>query len=285
MTADARRTSPPLCWKLVTELAELDDAQRIRLQCFRDELGIPIDSPVGRDVSDYDCLGTTFHVIVLRGRRIIGTARLCLPNAEVARSSRTVLGLEMGRKFDLQPLAALSNELAEVARVCIPQHHRGAGRAAEKLYEALFTISQQLGIRYWTGAVDCQTSRSRDAAIMHAILDSRGLVLDAIRVNPLPAQPVSVASQPVAGAGRAFYTAEELARAAHGELSGLSISSPLSAFSTRLGARCIGAPAVHPAYPRWVMPMLVDLQQLPRETLSKFDATLLAPTIRRRLRP
>ena len=45
------------------------------------------------------------------------------------------------------------------------------------------------------------------------------------------------------------------------------------------GARCVGRPAQHPAFPRFVLPMLVELDALPASTLRKFDLSQLGPSL------
>ena len=78
--------------------------------------------------------------------------------------------------------------------------------------------------------------------------------------------------------GETFHSEpeRERARAAGGHV---RISSTVTAFARRLGARCVGRPVRHPAFPRFVLPMLVALDEFPRETLAKFDLSLLGPSV------
>ena len=45
----------------------------------------------------------------------------------------------------------------------------------------------------------------------------------------------------------------------------------LEAFTRRLGARCVGLPIPHPALPRVILPMHVELDQIPSATLAAFE--------------
>jgi len=78
--------------------------------------------------------------------------------------------------------------------------------------------------------------------------------------------------------GAPFYSDRERERAKTG-LGEIRISGTVNAFARRLGARCIGRPVRHPSFPRFVLPMLVALDELPRSTLMKFDLSLLGPPI------
>jgi L-ornithine Nalpha-acyltransferase len=248
-------------WKVVRTIGDLNQAQRLRYEGYERDLGISIavDPRVERDVSSHDTLDTAIHVLVYQGLEPIGTARLALADADVARASRTDLGFELEREFELSQFAAMRSCVAEVARVCVVRRFHGT-RAVPCLYEALFALSREHGIRYWVGGVDCQTSCAEEATRIHADLAQQGLVSSSLRVK-----------------ARGHHTGSKVQEG--GQTSRRALPSSIAAFVRSLGAKCLGAPGVHPAFPRYVLPMFVDLDALPAATLAHFDCSLLPPKL------
>jgi|SoiMethySBSTD1v2_1073268.scaffolds.fasta_scaffold14972_8 GNAT acetyltransferase-like protein len=262
---------------------DVDAAQRLRFRSLAGELkiGIASDPRVGREISSFDNLETTHHLLLYCDLSLIGTARLALPNREVASANGTLLGFELEQEFALTGLFSIREGLAEVARVCILESWRST-TAVLRLYEGLYCLSRELGVTHWIGGVDCQTSRRDDAELMHSALADRELVDPRIEVFARPhAHIVPGPSAATSVFHSGFYSDGERASAG-GRLSELRLASTLLTFTRRLGARCIGHPARHPAFPRFVMPMLVALDQIPQPTLAKFDLSLLAPSLERR---
>jgi len=269
---------PIINWKPARTLADLDQGQRLRFLCLSMDLGIHVvnDPHVERDISSIDCLGTTEHVLVFEDQLCVATARLAFPNPDVARASRTRLGLELENAgVDLSGLHDISDQVAEISRLCVLKRWRGTA-AVIRLYEGLYVVSRQRGVRYWVGGVDCRTSNLAEAQLMRSILGLRGAIDPrhqlAVVGKPAPA------GQP-GGTKTEFYTKEQLELAELGHSEGLPIAGALVAFTKRLGATCIGWPAMHPAFPRYVLPMLVDLDRLPEATLRMFDQSQLAPFV------
>ena len=267
-------------WKPARSLPDLDQAQRVRFRCISDELGIRLGNApqVERDVSSTDCLSTTEHVLVYEKEQCVATARVAFPNPEVARARGTRFGLELENAgIDLAPLGEISTEIAEVSRLCVLRQWHGTAAAA-RLYEGLYVLTRQRGARYWVGGVDCKTSLLKEAELMHSVLARRGSVSTRYQ---LPAKPEDTAGswrQSVSSAST-FYTPTQLELAEQGRADGLPIAAALSAFTKRLGATCIGLPALHPTFPRYILPMLVDLDQLPQATLRMFDRAQLLPLV------
>jgi hypothetical protein len=265
-------------WKPARTLPDLDEAQRLRFRCLAAELGIPVahDRHVERDVSSTDCLSTTEHVLVYEGQLCVGTARVAFPNLEVARASGTRFGLELEKAgLDLAALDDISRQIAEVSRLCVLRQWHGT-TAVLRLYEGLYVMSRQRGARYWVGGVDCKTSILTEAELMRSVLARRGSVSSRHQLAALPDEPAE-SSRQIGRPTSRFYTPEQLERAEQGQPESLPIAGALSAFVKRLGATCIGRPALHPAFPRYVLPMLVDLECLPKATLSLFDQAQFAP--------
>jgi hypothetical protein len=110
---------------------------------------------------------------------------------------------------------------------------------------------------------------------MHAILASRGRVSNRYQLTLAP-DALADSGHRSTPSTSSFYTPEQLDLAGKGRLEELPIASALGAFTKRLGASCIGRPALHPRFPRYVLPMLVDLERLPPAMLRMFDQAQLA---------
>jgi predicted GNAT family N-acyltransferase len=265
-------------WKPARSLSDLDQAQRLRFHCLSNELGIRVahDSHVERDVSNTDCLSSTEHVLVYDEEVCVATARVAFPNPDIARASGTRLGLELeDAGVDLEALADISPQIAEISRLCVLRRAHGTAAAA-RLYEGLYVLSRQRGARYWVGGVDCRTSILKEAELMRSVLALRGRLSTRYRLLAAPDGRRDSRRRSL-GATSRFYTPEQLELSELGDPESLPIAAALTAFTKRLGATCIGRPALHPTFPRYILPMLVDLEQLPRATLQMFDHGQLAP--------
>jgi predicted GNAT family N-acyltransferase len=265
-------------WKPARSLSDLDQAQRLRFHCLSNELGIRVahDSHVERDVSNTDCLSSTAHVLVYDEEVCVATARVAFPNPDIARASGTRLGLELeDAGVDLEALADISPQIAEISRLCVLRRAHGTAAAA-RLYEGLYVLSRQRGARYWVGGVDCRTSILKEAELMRSVLALRGRLSTRYRLLAAPDGRRDSRRRSLGPTSR-FYTPEQLELSELGDPESLPIAAALTAFTKRLGATCIGRPALHPTFPRYILPMLVDLEQLPRATLQMFDHGQLAP--------
>ena len=265
-------------WKPARSLSDLDQAQRLRFHCISNELGIRVahDEHVERDVSSTDCLSTTEHVLVYDNEVCVATARVAFPNPDIARASGTRLGLELeDAGVDLAGLVDIFTQIAEISRLCVLRRAHGTVATA-RLYEGLYVLTRQRGARYWVGGVDCRTSILKEAELMRSVLALRGRVSTRYQLLAAPDAHRDWRRRSLGPTSR-FYTPEQLELSELGDPESLPIAGALTAFTKRLGANCIGRPALHPTFPRYVLPMLVDLEQLPKATLRMFDHGQLAP--------
>jgi L-ornithine Nalpha-acyltransferase len=257
--------------------SEVDAVQRYRYDVLVGELEIPLlsDPRVRRDVSSFDNLASSHLIVVKQGGELVATARLALPNREVAAACGTRFGFELEYEFVLERLPSFAGTLAEIARLVVRRDRKGPG-VVSKLYEGLYAFSRSLGVTHWIGAVDCQTSRRVDASAMHRLLGARSVVSSEFAITPratgeginvhssLPAPRMPFPSEPVANQGGAEP----------------KLATTITHFVNALAARAIGDPARHPGFPgRFVIPMLVSLDALPKATLERFDQSVIAPPV------
>jgi len=256
-----------LHWRVARTPREVERARRLCWRCYGERLGIAVPEAVLRRLDEGavgDRRGTHHHVVVYAGDVLVGTVRLSVPDAELAAATGTELGFELEREVRLGGLAGSGARLAEVSRLCIIGERP---RAAVQLYAGLYALSRALGVREWIGGVDCQTRCLEQARRIHARLASLGLLSDRFRVEArrgdvdgrhgaasavVPRLPEATPGAPAA------EVAQRLPRA-------------LEAFTRRLGARCVGLPVRHPALPRVILPMHVELDQIPSATLAAFE--------------
>jgi L-ornithine Nalpha-acyltransferase len=254
-------------WKVAETKHQLDEAQRVRWTCIREELKIAARAETGlrRDVSVLDGLPSVHHIVVYEGQHAVGTARLVQANNDVARACGSHYGFELEQQVDLRTLGIPSSALGEVSGLCVQRSH--ATRAAARLYEGLYAQSRLLGILFWIGGVDCATDDAGEARRLCSELERRGLVSPEWHVRAERAVPRDDA----AGSASASHASTAHGGPLHAGLP--AVPRALGAFVRRLNARAIGAPVRHPRFERYVVPMLAALDALPKSTLALFDTS------------
>jgi hypothetical protein len=266
-------------WKRAHSKLDINDCQRVRFHVIHRELEIAVRNPrAARDVDQADCLPTTEHLLVYADELCVGTGRLMLPNHEVAQLCGTRIGFELEGSFDLGRLLPIQDQLVEVSRVAVMKDWYHSGAAA-CLFEGMAAVSWLHGKRYLLGEVDCQTGILAEAQLMCAKIEQLGAMHPSYRVRAGWREPGHDETRdPRVGSG--FYSPTELAAAERGELGRLRLPRALSVFIKRLGAQCIaGEPALHPTFPRYVLPMLASLEALPVATIKTFDPSIVASTL------
>jgi hypothetical protein len=255
---------------------DMDSIQRLRFVSIGTDLKIRIafDPRVGREVSSFDNLLGSYGVMLHCGQTLVGTARLALPNPEVARASGTDFGFEIEDEVELGGFRAIRQGLGEIARICVLPAWQSTP-AVSRLYEALYCLSRELGVSHWIGCVDARTSRADEADLMFSAIERRGLVDRRLQAGVRAPHRMQTDED---APGEAFYSERERERAKHAT-GDIRISKTVATFARRFGARCVGRPVRHPAFPRFVLPMLVALNEFPRETLAKFDLSMLVPSV------
>ncbi len=239
---------------------QLDDALRVRWAVFGEELGL-VAGPrpaAPREISPFDTLETTSHVIVYADRRPVATGRLLLPNSEVAAASGGRLGIDLETKYDLSSLDLPAHSLAESTRFCILKAWRGS-EAVMHLMAGLYQESLRHGVTHWVAAANMETDSLEDARIAFRIAAHRDLVSTQWQVkhraHALPPE------QPLAP----LYTPEARQRAHQGQLDGLRLPRTLSLFARMTGRRPIGPPLYVPHFRRHSLPLVAPLDSFPAE--------------------
>ncbi|NOK20956.1 GNAT family N-acetyltransferase [Corallococcus carmarthensis] len=253
-----------LSCRVATAQRELDDALRIRYRVFGEEMRMlgPKRPRAPREVDCFDTLRTTAHVVVYSGAEPVATARLLMPNAEVAAFADTVVGLDIEKKLDLSELVAPGRVFAETTRYCVTQRHRNS--AVLRLQAGLYRESRKRGVTHWIAAANMETDSQEEADLYFIAAARRGWVSDTFRVRTreFPSPP----PEPLA----ARLTAEQRAQARQGHLDTLRMPRILSLFADKMGARFIAPPHFDPAFNRFTVPLVAALDAIPERTLDLF---------------
>jgi hypothetical protein len=195
----------------------------------------------------------------------VATARLLLPNTEVARSTHGHLGIDLEQKFDLSGVRAPSMRLAESTRFCVVKDYRRSD-VLVRLQSCLYQESRRRGVTHWIASANTETDSAEDAALLYQVADHKGLVHPRWRVR------ARERSQPPAVPRAPLYTPAERERARLGWFDSLRLPRTLGLFAHKMGARFLGEPLYDAHFRRYSMPLIAALDDVPASTLALFDA-------------
>ena len=257
-TATAVPTRPPrmpverfsVGW--AKHLDEVREAQRLRHLVFAEEMGAQLTPPPGtparHDADRFDPYCE--HLIVrceddsAQAGEVIGTYRVLTPGA-----ARRLGGWYSDTEFDLGPLRAGQDRMAELGRSCVHPAHRQGG-VILALWGALgaFLHANRLDT-----VIGCASVSMHDGGHVAASLWERlrhtHLAPSALQVQPRLALPV-----------------DDLRRDLPAEL------PPLIKGYLRCGAKVLGAPAWDPDFNTADLPMLMRIEDLPARYRRHFLA-------------
>ncbi|MBZ4423220.1 GNAT family N-acetyltransferase [Myxococcus sp. RHSTA-1-4] len=253
--------------RVATTQRELDDALRVRWAVFGGELGLIAGRapPSRREVSCFDTLETTVHLVVYAAGEAVATLRMLLPNPQVARDTGGRFGIELEQKLDLSGVGGPGQVFAETARFCVLERWRHS-EAVAHLQAGVYEESRRRGVTHWIAAANLDTDSEEDARLIHQVAAHRGWMSPRWRVRAsAPTQAPAIPSDP-------FYTLVERARARQGQLDGLRMPRAPILFARKMGARFIGAPLYEAGFRRFTLPLIAALDEIPASTLARFHA-------------
>ena len=254
-----------LSCRVATSQRQLDDALRIRAAVFGTELGLlgGTAATTLREVNGFDTLETTVHLVVYADDTPVATARLLLPNPEVARATGGHLGIELEQKLELSGVGGPGLVFAESTRFCILKPWRHS-EALVWLQAGLFTESRRRGITHWIASANMETDSEEDAHLIFQVAAHQGLVSQRWRARAhAPPEPPATPSAP-------RFTPLERARARQGQFHGLRMPRVLSFFAYKMGARFIAEPLYDTGFHRFSLPLVAALDEVPARTLACF---------------
>jgi putative hemolysin len=254
--ADACRsgTSSPSTPRLVASWARHADdvraAQRLRYDVFAREMGASLTPPLGTsaglDADAYD--DYCEHLLVRTVEQddmpsmVVGTYRVLTPQAAALAG-----GLYTESEFDLAPLAHVRPRIAELGRSCTAPEFRNGG-VILLLWSALADFMDRNRLELMIG---CASVSMRDGGHMAASLWER------LRQTHLAAPEMQVRARLPLPVGMLD--------------SGLDVETPpLIKGYLKCGAKILGAPAWDPDFGVADLPVMLNLQDLPRSYRSRF---------------
>lgn len=253
--------------RVATTQRELDDALRVRWTVFGGELRLITGRvpPSRREVSCFDTLETTVHLIVYAEREPVATVRMLLPNPEVAREMGGQLGIELEQKLDLTGVSGPGRVFAETARFCVLERWRHS-EAVARLQAGIYEESRRRGVTHWIAAANLDTDSEEDARVVFQVAAHRGWLSHRWRVRALaPCEAPAIPIDPL-------YTPAERARARQGQLDGLRMPRAPSLFARKMGARFIAEPIYEAGFRRFTLPLIAALDEIPASSLARFNA-------------
>jgi hypothetical protein len=258
---------PSLCCRVATTQRQLDDALRVRWAVFGAEMRLlegPVP-PAPREVSCFDTLETTVHLVVYADDTAVATARLLLPNPEVSLATGGHLGIELEQKLDLSEVGGAGLRFAESTRFCILKSWRHS-EVLLWLQAGLYKESRRRGVTHWIASANMETDSAEDAHLVFQVAAYQRLVNPRWRLRlRTPVQPPAIPSA-------LFYTDLERAHARQGRLDGLRMPRTLLLFAHKMGARFVAGPLYDAGFRRFSLPLIAALDGIPASTLARFDA-------------
>ncbi|AKQ67922.1 hypothetical protein A176_004834 [Myxococcus hansupus] len=253
--------------RVATTQRELDDAVRVRWSVFGGELGLITGwlPPSRREVSCFDTLETTVHLVVYADREPVATLRLLLPNPEVADAIGGRLGFELEQKLDLSSVVRPGMVFAETSRFCVLDRWRRS-EVVTRLHAGLYEESLRRGVTHWIASANLDTDSREDALLSCQLAAYRGWMSPRWRVDvPDPVEAPVIPTNP-------YYTPMERMRARRGLLDGLRVPRAPALFARKMGARFIAEPLYDASFRRFTLPLVAALGEIPRGTLARFSA-------------
>ncbi|MFO0757144.1 MAG: GNAT family N-acyltransferase [Byssovorax sp.] len=232
--------------------AALLDHFNVRFDAFAESTayaGTQAGSPFEADLFDAMKTGRTLLTAYVDDAPM-GAVRVLWARSAVGLAHGWRSGLPIEGVYDLGALAG-STAVAEPGRLCVLAGARNSGVALH-LIDAVFDACRERGVTMLLAPANTETDAIEDVAILAQILAAKGHVSTEHRlVRKVPAGAPVEAERPL-------YDAEQRARAAAGDLSGLVIPRTLKLY-LRLGARFIGDAIFDPKFGLFALPMIVPV--------------------------
>jgi putative hemolysin len=230
--------------RLARSEADVQTAQALRFEVFNLELGegLAHSFATGRDSDPFDAVCDHLLVEHTPTNEVVGTYRL-----QTGRMAGRNRGYYSEQEFDFAPFAAVRGEVIELGRACVHKNHRNLN-VLGLLWKGIADYARERGGRYLCGCSSLTSQDPREGASVYSEICRKHLALPAFRTKPMPGYECSLA-----------HLAENMPK----------VPKLLRAYLS-VGARICGPPALDREFKTIDFLTLVDLQQLPISTKSKF---------------
>lgn len=229
---------------MAASVEDVHRAQSLRFQVFNLELreGLESSYATRRDADPFD--DVCHHLLVedTRTSEIVGTYRL-----QTGTSAQSRLGYYSEQEFDLRPFEPNRAQIIELGRACVHADHRNLSVLA-LLWKGIANYARDNSARYLIGCSSLTSQDPATGAAMYADLEKSCLAPPEWRTSPQPAYQCSL-----------DHPAERSPKVPKLLLAYLS-----------LGARICGPPAIDREFKTIDFLTLLDLEELPRNTVLKY---------------
>ncbi|WP_342151458.1 GNAT family N-acetyltransferase [Methylorubrum sp. SB2] len=233
-----------------TSIRQIGEASALRYDVCVEVMPMRgIANSARREITPYDVLSRTHHLMAYDGLEAVGTLRVILPRSRAESESRSTYGLSMedSVSFSLVPPGW---KVCEIGRFAVRPAYRGTD-VTRLIYRELYGILKDNDIDYFGGCALMSTNDIADADRCFDILQKRGLCTNGIWVSP------SGAPEPAASGPASARADEEIAEDAE------FLSLPaLVRYYLRASFRVCGRPFYDDRYDRCFLPMISEPDSL-----------------------
>ncbi len=230
--------------RLAESTADVRAAQALRFIVFNLEMNEGLESSYAtlRDEDPFDAICDHLLVEEEATGDVVGTYRL-----QTGMRAAAHRGFYSAQEFDLFPLEPLRPQLVELGRACVHVRHRNLAVLA-LLWKGIAAYARERGGRYLIGCSSLSSTDATVGASAYSHLMRRHLVAEAFQVVPQPGWECPL-----------DRLAEETPK----------IPRLLTAYLS-FGAKICGRPAIDREFRTIDFFTLLDLQDLPEETVNRF---------------
>ncbi len=242
---------PDLEIKITTDINEIRQAQKLRFQVFNLEMkkGLSASYECELDSDDFDRFCDHLIVRDRQSREVVGTYRLLLGSR-----AKKNIGFYSEREFDLDRIKDLDGEILELGRSCARRDFRDKA-LIPLMWEAIAQYVREHQVKYLFGCGSLYTTDAHEVTQCYSLLKKKYYAPEQFRVSPL-------ANCRFGGQVRSGAVLDEQATF-------LKLPSLIKGY-LRLGAVVCGPPALDREFGTTDFFVLLDIQKLSDEYLSRF---------------
>jgi putative hemolysin len=242
---------PDLEIKITTDKSEIEEAQSLRFEVFNLEMKKGLQTSYGRglDIDDFDPFCDHLIVRDLKSNEVVGTYRLLLGS-----QAKKNIGFYSDGEFSIEKIKNLDGELLELGRSCARKDFRNRA-LIPVMWEAIAQSVKKHQVRYLFGCGSLYTTEPQEVSQSFSLLKQRYYGAKGFRVAPF--------------AQCRFEGIADDSKIADRHVVFRKLPSLIKGY-LRLGAVVCGAPALDREFGTADFLVLLDIQKLSGEYLSRF---------------
>jgi hypothetical protein len=254
---------------------DLDKVFGVRFVVFAEEGGYlsPEDYPGGRECDSFDTIDTTDNILALDDDKGVGAVRVMRKNPEVAERNGWDIGLGIEKLYNMEHFSRNMIDIAEVPRSSIIREYQNVKDGfgipiIAMLYKQVYNTCRRNGATHICGTINLETDHPRDAQVAFSIAERKRLVTDLVaepRIRDLPDSSDILFYPDIESPDRRYL--EEV------ETKGVKLRLPPMLYTVAgFGCRICGPPVYYREFRRYVVPVSLNLDNVPEPTKSYFES-------------